>query len=82
MDLKKTKKILSAIIYLMIILLALGILLNIRMLYYVCIAIAVIYTVLYMKFWRCPHCDTLLGRTGGTHCPQCEKDVGIKLRIP
>ena len=82
MDLKKTKKLLSALTYLMIVLLVLGVFLSMRPLFYVAIAVAVIYTVLYMKLWRCPHCGTLLTRTGGTVCIQCEKDVGIKLRIP
>ena len=82
MNLKKAKAVLSALIVLMIILLVLGIFLAVRPLIYVCIAVAVVYTVLYMKLWRCPHCGALLTRTGGTRCLSCEKDVGIKLRIP
>lgn len=82
MDLKKAKIILSALIYLMIFLLVLGVVLTMRPLFYVCIAVAVVYTALYMKLWRCPHCGALLTRTGGTCCLSCEKDVGIKLRIP
>lgn len=82
MDLKKAKKILSALMYLMIVLLVLGVILSMRPLFYVCIAVAVIYTILYMKLWRCPHCGALLSRTGGTRCIQCDKEVNIKLRIP
>lgn len=82
MNLKKAKMILSVLVYLMILLLFLGVLLSIKALVYACIAVAVIYTVLYMKLWRCPHCDAILGRSGGTRCLSCEKEVGIKLRIP
>lgn len=82
MNLKKAKRILSALVYLMILFLVLGVFLNMRPLFFVCIAVAVVYTILYMKLWRCPHCGALLSRTGGTRCLSCEKDVGVKLRIP
>lgn len=82
MNLKKAKKILSGLMYFMIALIILGVFLDMRPLFYVCAAVAVVYTVLYMKLWRCPHCGTLLSRTGGTRCLQCDKDVGVKLRIP
>lgn len=82
MNLKKAKKLLSALVYLIILLLLLAIVLPMRELFYVCIAVAVVYIAFYMKLWRCPHCGAVLGRSGGTLCPSCEKDVGIKLRIP
>lgn len=82
MDLKKSKKLLSGLVYLMILLLVLAVFLAMRELFYACIAVAVIYIVFYMKLWRCPHCGAVLGRSGGTLCPNCEKDVGVKLRIP
>lgn len=82
MNLKKAKTILSALIYLMILLLVLFVLFRTKALIYVCIAFGIVYTILYMKLWRCPHCGAVLGRSGGTLCPGCEKDVGIKLRIP
>lgn len=81
MDLKTTKKILSALIVTAIIFLILGVIFW-KPLLYLCVALAVIYTVLYLKFWRCPHCGEVLGRYGGTTCYRCEKDVGVKLRIP
>lgn len=81
MDLKKTKKILSVLIVTAFILLVLGVTYW-KPLLYICVALAVIYTAVYMKFWRCPHCGELLGRYGGTTCHHCDKDVGIKLRIP
>lgn len=82
MNLKKSKSLLSALIYLIIVLLLLGVFLGLRPLYYVCVAVAIVYIVLYMKLWRCPHCGAVLGRSGGTVCPACEKDVGVKLRLP
>lgn len=82
MNLKKTKRLLGILVYLMILLLLAAVFLAVRELYYVCIATTVVYILLYMKLWRCPHCGAVLGRSGGTLCPNCEKDVGVKLRIP
>ena len=82
MNLKKTKRLLGALVCLMILLLLLAVFLAMRELYFVCIAVVVAYLLLYMKLWRCPHCGAVLGRSGGTRCPNCEKDVGVKLRIP
>lgn len=82
MNLKKTKRLLGLLVYLMILLLLAAVFFAVQELYYVCIGAAVVYILLYMKLWRCPHCGAVLGRSGGTLCPNCEKDVGVKLRIP
>lgn len=81
MNLKKTKKILSILIVVAFLLLVLGVIFW-KPLLSICVVLAVIYSILYMKFWRCPYCGELLGHYGGTTCYHCNKDVGIKLRIP
>lgn len=81
MDLKTTKKILSILIVVAFIFLVLGVIYW-KPLLSICVVFALIYSILYIKFWRCPHCGELLGRYGGTTCHHCDKDVGIKLRIP
>lgn len=77
MDLKKTKKILTALLVLILLLILLG---SWSKLLYIPAAILTgVYIAVYWKNWRCPYCKGLLGRGVGTRCPHCGKDAGITM---
>lgn len=41
------------------------------------VALLLFYLLLSFKWWRCPHCDTYLGKLSpfATHCPFCGNEL-------
>lgn len=80
MNLKKTKRILSLLFILILILLFLGLSFH-PILYFAAIILTIVYVIIYMKKWRCPHCGKILARGFITRCLNCGEDVGISIKF-
>lgn len=80
MDLKKTKKVLSSLLILILIFFVLGAWMY-SPLYVLAIALTVLYVIVYLKWWRCPQCGKILGRGANICCHYCGKETGITMRF-
>ena len=77
MKLKTTSWLMIALIVLACAFAVAELITHIRWLVYVAIGLIIVYAVVTGTWWRCPECDTVLGRADAKVCPKCGKKIEL-----